>query len=583
MLFYDQNGALGQFQGFNNVTHEYRINNIAQNAGVFNGSINFMLGSTSRFLVTPFNIGIGTTAPNALLDVSNALVPTSNIANIAATSFGTNNFGSEIIGRKARGTAALPSAVQQGDAIAILGGKGYGTTGFGVNASGASVWAAENWTDAAQGTFMNFSTTTVGTNLPLVRMTVNSNGNVGIGTGGPTANLEVSNANSTSLFGTILASSFTGANTGGSLFVGKKARGTSAAPTAVQNGDALVALLGQGYGTTAFSGTRGGMFVQAAENFTDAAQGTRLAFSTTAIGTNTPAQRMVVDPFGNVGIGTSIPPQASLEVSRTGADAVVMASEYANGTGHNPIFLTQFARGTVAAPTATQSGDVLGAFLTIGFGATQFGNDVSAGFGAIAAENWTDTAQGSLLGFLNTPLGSNAAELHMGILPSGNVGIGTWPLNGGTPTAADKLQVFGDIRVGTAGTNGCLLNFGGGTITGTCSSDRRLKKNITPFGPALDKLTALQPVHYNWRAAEFPDRHFGDARTYGLIAQDVEEVLPELVVTNDDGYKAVDYSKLPLLTIQAVKELKAQNEELKQRLAEVERMLTELAATILHR
>jgi hypothetical protein len=46
MLFFDQNGALGQFQGFNNLTHEYRINNIA--AG---GSINFMIGSSSKFLV----------------------------------------------------------------------------------------------------------------------------------------------------------------------------------------------------------------------------------------------------------------------------------------------------------------------------------------------------------------------------------------------------------------------------------------------------------------------------------------------------------------------------------------------------
>ncbi|MFN7977305.1 MAG: tail fiber domain-containing protein [Vicinamibacterales bacterium] len=46
MLFYDQNGALGQFQGFNNSTHEYRINNIASG-----GTINFMIGSASRFLV----------------------------------------------------------------------------------------------------------------------------------------------------------------------------------------------------------------------------------------------------------------------------------------------------------------------------------------------------------------------------------------------------------------------------------------------------------------------------------------------------------------------------------------------------
>jgi hypothetical protein len=170
----------------------------------------------------------------------------------------------------------------------------------------------------------------------------------------------------------------------------------------------------------------------------------------------------------------------------------------------------------------------------------------------------------------------------MALLPSGNVLINT--LNGaGVPTTADKLTVVGDIRVGNAGTNGCLLNFGGGTIIGTCSSDRRLKKNITPFGPTLDSLAALQPVHYFWRASEFPERHFGDAQTYGLIAQDVEQVLPELVVTNADGYKAVDYGKLPLLTIQAVKELKSENDSLKERVAELERLLNQLLATNTHR
>src|SRR3954469_2165269 len=51
MLFFDQNNQLGQFQGFNNVTHEYRINNIARTGGLFDGSINFMIGSTSKFFV----------------------------------------------------------------------------------------------------------------------------------------------------------------------------------------------------------------------------------------------------------------------------------------------------------------------------------------------------------------------------------------------------------------------------------------------------------------------------------------------------------------------------------------------------
>ena len=100
-----------------------------------------------------------------------------------------------------------------------------------------------------------------------------------------------------------------------------------------------------------------------------------------------------------------------------------------------------------------------------------------------------------------------------------------------------------------------------------------MKRDIAPFGPALSAVAQLQPVHYYWHATEFPERRFGDTRAYGLIAQDVEQVLPELVVTNDDGYKAVDYSKLPLLTIQAIKELKAENDGMQRTIADLQKEL----------
>jgi hypothetical protein len=278
---------------------------------------------------------------------------------------------------------------------------------------------------------------------------------------------------------------------------------------------------------------------------------------------------MTIDPFGDVGIGTTAP-DGSLEVSRTGGDASMRLSSYANGnTNANPEYGTRFANGTRAAPTAVQSGNTIGLWIAGGYGATQF-SDVNGGMGVIAQENWTDAAHGTMTAFLATPLGSNNPHLYAAILPSGNVALGDWTFPNPAPTAADKLQVFGDARVGTSGTNGCIKNFAGTGIVGTCSSDRRLKKNITPFAPMLDKMTALQPVHYFWRSDEFPDRHFGNAQNYGLIAQDVEQVLPELVSTDSDGYKAIDYSKLPLLTIQAMKELKAENNTLKQRMTELE-------------
>ena len=151
-----------------------------------------------------------------------------------------------------------------------------------------------------------------------------------------------------------------------------------------------------------------------------------------------------------------------------------------------------------------------------------------------------------------------------------NVGIGVQdPL--------DKLHVAGDIRVGT-GTTGCVKDADATVLTGTCSSDRRLKKNITPFGRALDDVGRLQPVHFRWRTDEYPERHFGASETFGLIAQDVEQVLPELVTTDEQGYKAVRYNALPMLMLQAIKDLKAENDQLKELLRKQEERLQRLEA-----
>jgi len=569
MLFYDHNGALTQFQGFNNTNHAYVINNIAKNgANQFDGSYSFLLGSTPRFVVASTgNIGIGTTAPSALLEVSNA-VP-GGPANMWMTSY-TNAVNPYYLARRARGTPGAPAAVQNGDGLAGFYGDGYGTTAFGGGfAGGMTVQAVQNWTDTAHGTALTFATTAFNTTSSATRMTLDAGGNFGIGTSLPTALLEISNGLTPASPASATIATYNAAP-GGSFLTGRKARGTPAAPTAVQNGDGLLSLSGRGYGTTQF-GVGGGatIGIRATENYTNTAMGGLIQFLTTPNGTTTLTTRMTIDQSGFVGIGTNTP-TGMLDIARDGTTNLIGTSYGGQGTG----FKARASRGTLAAPTATQSGDELAEFTAAGYGTTGFNE--TAGWAAFAAENWTDAAQGTFMGFATTPVGSNEAQFNLVILPNGNIGVGTPEDVNGFPTATDKLQVFGDIRVGTTGTNGCLLNFAGSGLVGSCSSDRRLKKNITPFAPMLDKVTALQPVHYFWRSDEFPARHFGDGQNYGLIAQDVEQVLPELVVTNEDGYKAVDYSKLPLLAIQAVKDLKAENDALKERVTALERLINEL-------
>ena len=134
----------------------------------------------------------------------------------------------------------------------------------------------------------------------------------------------------------------------------------------------------------------------------------------------------------------------------------------------------------------------------------------------------------------------------------GSVGVGT-------DTPRDLLEVNGELRVAD-----CVKNAAGTQIAGTCPSDERLKTNIEPFAPLLPQLVRLQPVHFDWRTVEYPDYHFGTSRSYGLIAQDVEQVFPELVSRDKNGFEAVNYSELPLLLLQAIRDLNAENKSIQE-------------------
>ena len=87
------------------------------------------------------------------------------------------------------------------------------------------------------------------------------------------------------------------------------------------------------------------------------------------------------------------------------------------------------------------------------------------------------------------------------------------------------------------------------------SSDERLKENVTSIESALNKVESLRGVEFDWIANK--EIHPNEGHDLGVIAQEVEAVLPELVQTRENGYKAVKYDKLTAVLIEAVKELSA--------------------------
>lgn len=160
---------------------------------------------------------------------------------------------------------------------------------------------------------------------------------------------------------------------------------------------------------------------------------------------------------------------------------------------------------------------------------------------------------------------STTSNELMRIKGNGNVGIG------GAPGAGQKLYVSG---------SGVFT----GTVTASCGtlvcSDVRYKKDIQPLQHALSKVLQLKGVSYYFRKDEFKDKNFNDDKQIGLIAQEVEKIYPELVQTDAEGFKSVDYAKLTPILVEAIKELKQQNDTLKEDNGQLKTAVQKLEAKV---
>ncbi len=120
---------------------------------------------------------------------------------------------------------------------------------------------------------------------------------------------------------------------------------------------------------------------------------------------------------------------------------------------------------------------------------------------------------------------------------------------------------FASLGIGTAASGVTGEIRATADIVAFYSSDERLKENIQPIQNALTKVEAISGNTYDWKEG-FEAIHSHKGNDIGVIAQEVEKVLPQVVINRDNGYKAVDYEKIVPLLIEAIKELSAKVKEL---------------------
>ena len=256
------------------------------------------------------------------------------------------------------------------------------------------------------------------------------------------------------------------------------------------------------------------------------------------------------------------------------ADAITIA-----GTAIGSIYSPIAGSGSIVTTGALNSGTITSGFGTINNGASTItttgtvstgaitaGGNVTRGGTVITDGSITDTGDFTIDVAGDIILDADGAEIF---LKNGGVHWGTF-LTNGTPqnfyidsTISDGDIIFRGLDGGSGITALTLDMSAAGAATFnndvTAFSDKRLKTDISNIENGLDKVMQMQGVYYKRNDVE-------DARKQiGVLAQDMEAIMPEVVLTADDEIqtKSVDYGKLTSVLIEAIKELKSEIDELK--------------------
>jgi len=279
-------------------------------------------------------------------------------------------------------------------------------------------------------------------------------------------------------------------------------------------------------------------------------------------------ERLTVLAGGNVGIGTATP-SAKLDVNGT----VRISGSIESGTETGGLFLSG---GPIASSTAARLMLYGGSHATFPKSMYLDADTINFRPSDYSAINMTINAAG------NVGIGTVAITSRLDVVNSAanvnglrvlNSGSGSsdaaWLSNatpGGRVLALHKTGGTGDIMHAYYDGGGgyqprlTLNNAGALWIAGalTQNSDMTLKTDVANIPDALEKISRLRGVSYQWK-----DPQRGTERQLGLLAQEVEKIFPEVVSTQADGTKGVAYTSLIGPLIESIKELKADNDNLR--------------------
>ena len=198
---------------------------------------------------------------------------------------------------------------------------------------------------------------------------------------------------------------------------------------------------------------------------------------------------------------------------------------------------------------------------------TDTNTEYSVGDGGLSEKNFTTTLKNKLDG-IAAGATNTAAPYYTSAITSANVtsALGFTPYNSTNPsgyttyssnqaTSTSSTVTFAEVR-------------SSGNITAYYSSDLALKENISPITNALDKVSQIGGYNFDWKDSHIKDRggedgYFVRKSDVGIIAQEVQKVLPEVVGERDDGTLGVKYEQIVPLLIESIKELKLEIESLK--------------------